>query len=120
MIISVTCLHGTKANISRREICQELLSLSDIEPNITRSQVVFGKDKIQTFNAHLVTCHLSVQIPNIQTIDIFELQPSEDEAFDLALERTVKVITQTFFKQSLRQENKNLLKDTKNETYKTL
>ncbi|MBL4763451.1 MAG: hypothetical protein JKY93_12240 [Gammaproteobacteria bacterium] len=95
MIISITCRHGTEAQISRSDIGQELATLSKFVPVITRTQVVFSKETHHKCSGDLVTCHLSVHIPNRRPIDIYEHQSTELQAFDRARERAIKQITRS-------------------------
>lgn len=89
MIVSITCRHGTEARIGRNDIGRELMALSRYVPTITRAQAVFSKETHHKNSDELVTCHLSIHIPNRRPIDIYEHQPSESQAFDKARERVV-------------------------------
>ena len=93
MIVSITCRHGTEARVGRNEIGRELMALSRYVPTITRAQAVFSKETHHRNSEDLVTCHLSIHIPNRRPIDIYEHQPSESQAFDKARDRVVNQIT---------------------------
>ena len=90
MIVSITCRHGTEANVGRNDICRELMALSRYVPTIIRAQAVFSKETQYKNSEDLLTCHLSIHIPSRRPIDIYEHQTSESQAFDKARERVVK------------------------------
>jgi len=93
MIVSITCRHGTDAHIGRSDVYRSLMALSEYVPTITRAQAVFSKETHHKKSADLVTCHLSVHIPNRAPIDIYERQSSEAQAFDKARERVIQQMT---------------------------
>ena len=93
MIVSITFRHGTKARMGRNDTCRELMALSTCVSSITRAQTVFSKETHHKNSEGLVTCHLSIHIPNRRPIDIYEHQPSEVWAFDKASGRVVKQMT---------------------------
>ena len=90
MILSVTCRHGTDANINRSSIRRELLDLARYEPSITRSNAVFTKERHHRQGEDLVTCHLSIHMAGRPQVDIYEQQNSEWQAFHRAMERVVR------------------------------
>lgn len=93
MIVSITCRHGTEAYVGRNDIGRELIALSRYVPTITRAQAVFSKEAHHRNSEDLVTCHLSIHIPNRRPINIYEHQSSESQAFDKAKERVVNQMT---------------------------
>ncbi len=93
MIVSITCRHDTEAHVGRNEIVRELMALTQYVPTITRAQAVFSKETHHRKSKDLVTCHLSIHIPNRRPIDIYEHQPSGSQAFDEAREQVVNQIT---------------------------
>lgn len=93
MIVSITCRHGTEARVGRNNIGHELMALSRYVPTITRAQAVFSKETHHRNSEELVTCHLSIHIPNRRAIDIYEHQSSESQAFDKARDRVVNQMT---------------------------
>lgn len=93
MIVSITCRHGTENHVGRNDIGRELIALSRYAPTITRAQVVFSKEAHHRNSEDLVTCHLSIHIPNRGPIDIYEYQNTEVLAFDRAKDRVVKKLT---------------------------
>ena len=95
MIVSITCRHGTEAHVGRNDIGRELIALSRYVPTITRLQAVFSKETHHRNSEDLVTCHLSIHMPNRRPIDIYEQQPSELQAFDKARERVVNQMTRS-------------------------
>ena len=96
MIVSITCRHGTEAHVGRNDIGRELIALSRYVPTITRLQAVFSKETHHRNSEDLVTCHLSIHMPNRRPIDIYEQQPSELQAFDKARERVVSQMTRSY------------------------
>lgn len=92
MIVSITCRNGTEENTRRSEINRELLSLSNFDSEIARAQVVFSKQTHHKNSSDLVTCHLSLSLPNKQKVEIYEHQWAEMNAFHRAKERAIKSI----------------------------
>ena len=92
MIVSITCRNGTEENTLRCEINRELLSLSNVDSDIARAQVVFSKQTHHKNSSDLVTCHLSISLPNKHKIEIYERQSTEINAFYRAKERAIKAI----------------------------
>ena len=93
MIVSITCRHETDTKIQRFQVNQELRALLKYDSSIIRTLAVFSKDTHHKNAEDLVTCHLSIHIPNRPQIDIYEHQQTEMHAFNRAKERAVKQIT---------------------------
>ena len=93
MIISITCRHGTEDKKFRHHVASELILLLRCMSTITRIQVVFSKETHHKKNGDLVTCHLSIHVPNKNQIDIYEHWPNKNMAFDWAQERAVSTLS---------------------------
>ncbi len=89
MIVSITFRHGTESKDLRHHVWSELMSFSKYTAAITRIQVVFSLEAHHNNSENLVTCHLSIAVPNKQQINIFEQQANGGLAFDLAQERAI-------------------------------
>ena len=87
MIVSVTFRHDTENKTFRHRVKSECMMLTKIVPMISSIKVVFYYEKHHNNFSDLVTCHISVNAPDKQHVDIYEHQPCEKMAFDRALER---------------------------------
>ena len=99
MITSLTFRHGTEHKTNRDKVTQALSELSVLYPRITRTQLVFSKETHHAHHDDLITCHLSIHIPNHDSIEIYERQPSVIEALDktisCAKRRIVRAISKS-------------------------
>lgn len=95
MIVSVTCRHGTQANINRDEVRWELLTLYKYSSSIVRTQVIFSRETHHKSADDLVKCHLSIYTPNRHQIDIYALEPTELLAFDQAKARAIHQLSRS-------------------------
>ncbi len=92
MIVSVTCRHGTENAALRSEAASELLALSKYDPTIMRAQAVFSRETHHKKADNLLTCHISVCMAHRERVDIYEHQPTEQQAFRRAQERVIQRI----------------------------
>ncbi|MDF1690534.1 MAG: hypothetical protein P1U35_13085 [Cycloclasticus sp.] len=85
MIVSITFRHGTENKSLRRRVGVNCMLLAQMIPTITRVQEVFYKEARRNNASDLVTCHMSVDVPNKRHIDIYEHQSNQRLVFDQAL-----------------------------------
>ncbi len=87
MIVSITFRHDSENRSFRHRIKSESMMLLKIMPSISRVDVNFYFESHHNNYSDLVTCHISINAPYKQHIDIYEHQSCESIAFDQALER---------------------------------
>lgn len=100
MIISIRCCDSTKTLVDHIKVEQQLLTLSQYKPSITRAQVIFSKNNYHD-KSDDVTCRLFVHLLDVHPINITEHQTNEMYAFKCAIARLIHELTQhTVLKQN--------------------
>lgn len=87
MIVSITCRHDTESEMLRRRVDVECQLLACYLPDIMKIRVVFSRESSHSVTPDLIACHISIQVPNKQHIDVYEYQPNAYLAFHRALDR---------------------------------
>lgn len=93
MTVSVTFRHGTENKMLRRRIDVECQSLARNMPDIIKIRVVFSKESRHSTSTDLIACHISIQAPNKQHINVYQYQHNEYVAFNKALERAISSLS---------------------------
>lgn len=114
MIISLTFRHGTEEKLSRDTAKKALSELSELSPRITRAQLVFSKETQHTHHEDLITCHLSIHLPNHESIEVYDRRPSEIEALDQAISCAKRRLLQTISKTTKLNSKTNLFEALEN------
>ena len=95
MIVSVACRHGTKVSTNRRRVEAGLAELSLYNSEILRAEATFSKETHHHNADNLVTCHLSVSIPNHQ-VNLYAADASAMQAFGQAKERLINQLSRKY------------------------
>lgn len=109
MTVSVTFRHGTENKMLRRRVEVECHALTRNTPDIIKIRVIFSKESRHSISPDLIACHISIQAPNKQHIDVYQYQPNEFVAFNKALERAVSKLARLNAKKSTHEIDKYLI-----------
>ncbi len=93
MIVTTTFRHGIEDSTLRSRVQKECVSIARYMPQITRIQVIFGKETHHRKSEHLVTCHMVLSLSGKNPVNIYERCRSPGMAFDKARERAVSSLS---------------------------